>query len=49
MNLQSVAKEPGERMADEQLQEMVDEANRDGDGEVNDEEFLRMTRTIDLF
>ena len=49
MNLQSVAKEPDERMADEQLQEMVDEADRDGDGEVNDEEFLRMTRTIDLF
>ena len=28
-------------MTDEELQEMIDEADRDGDGEVNEEEFLR--------
>ena len=49
MNLQRVAKELGERMTDEQLQEMIDEVDCDGDGEMNDEEFLRMTRMIDLF
>merc|ERR1711865_1363139 len=38
-NLKRVAKELGERMTDEELQEMIDEADRDGDGEVNDEEF----------
>ncbi len=27
--------------ADEELQEMIDEADRDGDGEVNEEEFFR--------
>ena len=49
MNLQRVAKELGEWMTDEQLQETVDEVDCDGDGEVNDEEFLRMARMIDLF
>merc|ERR1712026_292204 len=31
--LKRVAKELGERMTDEELQEMIDEADRDGDGE----------------
>merc|ERR1711959_21841 len=38
-NLKRVAKELGENMTDEELQEMVDEADRDGDGEINEEEF----------
>ena len=41
-NLKRVAKELGERMTDEELQEMIDEADRDGDGEVNEEEFMRI-------
>eukprot|EP00408_Alexandrium_pacificum_P021329 CAMPEP_0171194414 /NCGR_PEP_ID=MMETSP0790-20130122/20878_1 /TAXON_ID=2925 /ORGANISM="Alexandrium catenella, Strain OF101" /LENGTH=72 /DNA_ID=CAMNT_0011659613 /DNA_START=77 /DNA_END=295 /DNA_ORIENTATION=+ len=44
-----VAKELGERMTDEELQEMVDEADRDGDGEVNEEEFLRIMKKTNLF
>merc|ERR1712182_193975 len=43
-NLKRVAKELGERMTDEELQEMIDEADRDGDGEVNEEEFLRIMK-----
>merc|ERR1712008_273135 len=39
-NLKRVAKELGERTTDEELQEMIDEADRDGDGEVNEEEFV---------
>merc|ERR1712172_199448 len=35
-NLKRVAKELGENMTDEELQEMVDEADRDGDGEINE-------------
>merc|ERR1712022_30554 len=43
-NLKRVAKEIEERMTDEELQEMIDEADRDGDGEVNEEEFLRIMK-----
>ena len=45
----SIAKELGERMTDEELQEMIDEADRDGDGEVNEEEFLRIMKKTNLF
>ena len=31
------------------LQEMIDEADRDGDGEVNEEEFIRIMRKTSLF
>merc|ERR1739845_65969 len=47
-NLKRVAKELGERMTDEELQEMIDEADRDGDGEVNEEEFLRIKKDESL-
>jgi len=40
-NLKRVAKELGENMTDEELQEMIDEADRDGDGEVSEEEFIK--------
>lgn len=36
-NLKRVARELGETMNDDQLQEMIDEADRDGDGEINEE------------
>ena len=48
-NLKRVSKELGERMTDEELQEMIDEADRDGDGEVNEEEFLRIMKKTNLF
>ena len=31
------------------LQEMLDEADRDGDGEINEEEFLRMMKKTSLY
>lgn len=31
-------------MTDEELQEMIDEADRDGDGVINEEEFYRVMR-----
>ncbi|NXU53614.1 CETN2 protein, partial [Turnix velox] len=39
-NLKAVAEEVGEDITDEELQEMIEEADMDGDGEVNKEEFL---------
>merc|ERR1712166_1264079 len=43
-NLKRVAQELGENTTDEELQEMIDEADRDGDGEVNEEEFFRIMK-----
>ncbi|XP_022232683.1 caltractin [Drosophila obscura] len=43
-NLKRVAKELGENLTDEELQEMIDEANTSGDGEVSREEFLAFTK-----
>lgn len=48
-NLKRVAMELGEKMTDEELQEMVDEADRDGDGEVNQDEFLRIMKKTNLY
>ena len=48
-NLKRVAKELGENLTDEELQEMIDEADRDGDGEVNQDEFLRIMKKTSLY
>ena len=36
-------------MTDEELQEMIDEADRDGDGEINEDEFLRIMKKASLY
>ena len=41
-DLKRVATELGEAMTDEELQEMIDEADCDGDGEINEDEFVRI-------
>ncbi|CEL92977.1 unnamed protein product [Vitrella brassicaformis CCMP3155] len=43
-NLKRVAAELGETLMDEELQEMIDEADRDGDGLINPDEFQRVMR-----
>ncbi|XP_053113329.1 centrin-2 isoform X4 [Hemicordylus capensis] len=48
-NLKRVAKELGENLTDEELQEMIDEADRDGDGEINEQEFLRIMKKTSLY
>ncbi|KAL7549138.1 hypothetical protein ACHAWF_012407 [Thalassiosira exigua] len=48
-NLKRVAMELGESITDEELQEMVDEADRSGTGEVCQEDFVRIMEKTNLF
>ncbi|XP_037531546.1 caltractin [Nematolebias whitei] len=48
-NLKRVAKELGENLTDDELQEMIDEADQDGDGEVSEEDFLRIMKKTNLY
>merc|ERR1719231_562094 len=41
-NMQRIAKELGENMSDADLQDVIDECDRDGDGGINESEFLRI-------
>eukprot|EP00397_Hematodinium_sp_SG-2012_P046465 GEMP01052503.1.p1 GENE.GEMP01052503.1~~GEMP01052503.1.p1 ORF type:complete len:154 (+),score=44.31 GEMP01052503.1:388-849(+) len=43
-NLKRVAQEIGENFTDAEMQEMIEEADRDGDGLLNQEEFYRVLR-----
>ena len=43
-NLARVAEELGENIDDEELQDMINQADRDGDGEVNIDEFYRIMK-----
>ena len=36
-------------MTDEEIMEMIDEADRDGDGEISEEEFMRIMKKTNLF
>ena len=48
-SLQKVAKELGENMNIEELQEMIEEADRDGDGEIGEEDFRKIMKKTNLF
>mmetsp|Transcript_15206 Transcript_15206/g.27526 ORF Transcript_15206/g.27526 Transcript_15206/m.27526 type:complete len:196 (-) Transcript_15206:53-640(-) len=39
----------GENMTNEELQDMIDEADQDGDGKINPEEFLRIMKKTNLY
>ncbi|GBG24086.1 Caltractin [Hondaea fermentalgiana] len=43
-NLKRVAQELGEDLSDEELQEMIDEADRTGEGAINQEDFYRVMK-----
>lgn len=47
-NLKRVTQELGENINDEELQEMINEADRDGDGQVNLQEFLRIMKKSNI-
>ncbi|KAK5864420.1 hypothetical protein PBY51_015664 [Eleginops maclovinus] len=48
-NLKRVAKELGENLTDEELQEMIDEADQDGDGEIDEMDFLKIMKKTNLY
>jgi len=48
-NLKRVAKELGESISDEELRDMIHEADLDGDGQVNEEEFYRIMKKTCLY
>ena len=48
-DLKRVAKELGENMTDDELQEMIEEADRDGDGEISEDDFIRIMKKTNLF
>ena len=48
-HLKKVAKELGETMTEDELQEMIEEADRDGDGEISEDDFVRIMKKTNLF
>jgi centrin-2/centrin-1 len=48
-NLKRVAEELGESLTEEELKEMIEEADHDKDGEVNQEDFLRIMKKTCLY
>lgn len=48
-NLKRVAEELGENLSEEELREMIQEADQDNDGEVNQDEFLRIMKKTCLY
>ncbi|KAJ7419995.1 centrin-2 [Willisornis vidua] len=48
-NLKRVARELGENPTDEELQEMIAEADRNGDGQVDEQEFLWLMKKTSLY
>ena len=48
-NLKRVADELGESLTDEELKEMIGEADRSGEGEVNQEDFLHIMKKTSLY
>lgn len=48
-SLKKTAEELGESMTKEELQEMIEEADRDGDGEIGEEDFIKIMKKTNLF
>merc|ERR550514_40712 len=48
-NLKRVANETGQTLTDDELQEMLNDADKDEDGVLNEEEFLRMMKRLALY
>ncbi|CAG8565324.1 9507_t:CDS:2 [Ambispora gerdemannii] len=48
-NLKRVAQELNENIDDNELREMIEEADRNGDGEVDEEEFIHLMQKLNVY
>merc|ERR1719262_1011131 len=48
-NIKRVAKETNQSLSDDELQQMLDDADKDGDGVLNEEEWLVLMKKLALF
>ena len=48
-SLQKLSKELGENMTEEELNEMIEETDREGKGEVGEEDFIKIMKKTNLF
>merc|ERR1719261_1828833 len=48
-NLKRIARDLGERLSDEELRGMIDEFDKDQDGEINEEEFISIMKQTSLY
>ena len=48
-NMKRVARELGENLSEEELQAMIDEFDRDQDGEISSDEFLTIMRSSTMY
>ena len=48
-NLRRVARELGENLNDDELQAMIDEFDKDGDGEISENEFLSIMKQTSIY
>lgn len=48
-NLRRVARELGENLSDDELQAMIDEFDKDGDNEINENEFLSIMKQTSIY
>ena len=48
-NLRRVARELGENLSDDELQAMIDEFDKDGDGEISEQEFLNIMKQTSIY
>ena len=48
-NLRRVARELGENLSDDELKAMIDEFDKDGDGEISENEFLAIMKQTSIY
>ena len=48
-NMKKVAREIGENMTDEEIQQVIDDVDTDGDRAIGQDEFIKMMKKVNLY